>query len=83
MAQSGIEVYWQRRRATVTQNRWNALHNHLDEGEHTCHVLGLFQVANEDEVTPYFICEMNDGRCIYAEPTQVRFIDTDEKGEIV
>lgn len=78
-----IEVYQQRRRATVTQNKWSAAHNNLKEGTHTCHVLGLFQVENDVEVNPYFICEMDDGRCIYAEPTQVRFIDTDDKGEIV
>ena len=83
---SGIEISIQmpRRRAEVTQDKHQAIYNKLDEGVHPCHVLGLFQCNDGDEdVNPYFICELNDGRCIYASPGQVRFVDTDEEGEML
>ena len=83
MADMDITIKWQRRRAIVTQNTHQAIYNKLTEGEHPCYVFGLFQVAEEDEVQPYFICELNDGRCIYASPEQIRFVDTDEEGEIL
>ena len=73
-----VNVAWQRRRAEVTQNVQQATFNKLEVGTHPCHVLGLYQVADEDDVQPYFVCEMDDGRTIYAKPTQVRFLDTTE-----
>ena len=78
-----ISFSWQHRRATIVLNAHQAAYNKLPSGTHLCHILGLFQVADEEDVNPYFICEMNDGRCIYADPTQVCFIDTDENGEII
>ena len=73
-----ITIMWQRRRAEVTQNTNQAAYNKLAEGTHPCHVLGLFQVALDEDVQPYFVCELDDGRNIYADPTQVRFLDTVE-----
>lgn len=79
-----IKIRMPRRRATVTQNASQAAFNKLTEGANQCHVLGLFQFSDgEEEVRPYFICELNDGRCIYADPIQVTFLDTDENGDIV
>lgn len=71
-----------RRSATVYVSRNAANFNNIEEGEHKCHVLGLFQVAQDEDVQPYFICELNSGQCIYADPVHVRFTDTVE-GEIV
>lgn len=71
-----MTIKWQRRRAEVTQNAFNARFNKVEEGVHPCHVLGLFQVVEDEGAQPYFVCELDDGRNIYAEPTQVRFLDT-------
>lgn len=71
-----IKVEMPRRSAEVTQNAQQAAFNNVEIGIHKCHVLGIFQVAEDEEVQPYFICEMDDGRNIYATPPQVRFLDT-------
>ena len=78
MAGIDITIKWQRRRAEVTQNSSQAAYNKLEEGTHLCHVLGLFQVDEGEDIQPYFICELDDGRNIYALPPQVRFLDTTE-----
>ena len=78
-----IQVVLQRRRAEVTFDKTRANYHKVEEGVHPCHVLGLFQCNDGDtDVNPYFICEMNDGRNIYMPPECVRFVDTDEEGEI-
>lgn len=77
MAGIDIVVKMPRRSAEVKQDSMQAAYNKLTEGVHPCHVLGLFQCNDGDEdVNPYFVCELNDGRCICAAPNQVRFLDT-------
>ena len=73
-----ITVEMPRRRAEVTQNPSQAIYNNVKVGTHPCHVLGLFQVADGEDVQPYFVCELDDGHNIYAAPPQVRFLDTAE-----
>ena len=51
--------------------------------EYNVHVLGLFQIRNEDETDAYFVVELEDGRCIYTVPTNIRFTDTGRGDENV
>lgn len=37
--------------------------------------LGLYQVTDGDEAGPYFIIELEDGRCRYAAPDEIQFVD--------
>lgn len=82
--QGTITVEMPRRRAIVNISDAAARFNKIEAGTHECHVLGLFQYDNhEDETAPYFICELHNGQNIYADPLCVRFVDTDENGEII
>ena len=79
-----MQMMMPRRLATVEVSSEAASYNEIEEGTHECHVLGLFQYSDGDtEVRPYFICELHSGQCIYADPKNVRFVDTDERGEII
>lgn len=78
MASIDMTIKWQRRCAEVTLNPCQASYNKLEVGTHKCHVLGLFQVADGEDVQPYFVCELDTGCNIYAAPPQVRFLDTTE-----
>lgn len=83
LADISIKVELPRRRATVEVRADAAAFNKIEAGVHECHVLGLFQYSNgDDEIAPYFICELHSGQNIYADPLNVRFVDTDEEGEI-
>ena len=42
-------------------------------------VLGLFQVADGDDVEPYFVIELGDGRVCYAGVTEIQFADIGER----
>lgn len=44
-----------------------------------CHVLGLYQVTDEDDVNPYFVIELSDGKCTYASPEQIMFVKEADK----
>lgn len=41
--------------------------------------LGLFQVADGDDIGPYFVIELGDGRVYYANVTEIRFADVGER----
>lgn len=81
-----IKMQMPRRRASVVVSRAMASFNNIPEGDYECHVLGLFQVGGVDcgeDVQPYFICELRSGQNIYADPCYVKFLDTDDYGNIV
>ena len=79
-----MQIVMPRRRATVNVSTNAAKFNNIEPGTHECHVLGLFQYDDGcGETCPYFICELHSGQNIYADPLDVRFVDTDEKGEII
>lgn len=82
--QGKITVEMPRRRATVTVSEASARFDKIEPGTHDCHVLGIFQ-CNDGmaDVQPYFVCELHSGQNIYADPRSVRFVDTDENGEII
>ena len=42
-----------------------------------CYVHGCYQVDDGEDVNPYFVIELEDGRCTYAAPENIQFI----KGE--
>lgn len=48
-----------------------------------CHVLGLFQISEDCESIPAFVCEFNNGTVLALFVECVRFVDTDERGEII
>lgn len=79
-----ITVAWPRRRATVEVSEHAAAYNKISVGTHECHVLGIYQYSDgDDEVAPYALCELHSGQVIYADPAKVRFVDTDENGNII
>lgn len=79
-----ITVEMPRRRATVEVSEHAAAFNKIESGVHACHVLGIYQCADgEEDVAPYALCELHSGQIIYADPIKVRFVDTDENGNII
>jgi len=72
-----VNVTMQRRSATVNLTPWWASRVGLPAGATKCHVLGLFQVTDEDNLSyPAFVCELDDGQVTCASADDVTFTDT-------
>lgn len=79
-----IQVVLHRRRAIATVNANIAKHYNLSEGEQACFVLATSPEGDlEQGICPVFICEFTNGRVVNLPTECVRFIDTDERGEII
>lgn len=76
-----MTISQQRRRAEVTITSYYARRLNIPEGTIPCHVLGIFQSANDDGACPVAVCELSDGRMFDPLVGTVRFTDTIE-GEI-
>lgn len=73
-----MEIVWQRRRAIYTPvcNRPSL---GLEKGvEYRCRVWGCYQVADGEDINPYFVIELENGRCTHAAPEQIVFTEEDE-----
>lgn len=44
-----------------------------------CMTFGCYQVCDGDDVNPYFVLELESGRCTYALPEHIQFIKEDEE----
>ena len=74
---ASLTIGWETRPAmfTIKSNAVAMSHNLPKDSEHKVYVHGLIQYKDEDSADAYFICEFEDGRCFYADPRYIRFID--------
>lgn len=78
MAGLDITVSMPHRSAEVTVNAYWANKLNIEAGVVPCHILGLFQTAEDTNCAyPVFVCELNDGRVIEVATSDVRFTDTE------
>ena len=77
-----IKVEAPRRRAIANLNSYVAKHHNKPEGEQECFVLATLPWSNGCDAEPVFVCEFSDGSVINIATESVRFVDTDEEGEI-
>ena len=78
-----IAVVFKRRRAEINVNKFVAKRYDIPEGLTPCFVHGAMPEQDCDMVVPVFVCELFDGRVINVYTEQVRFTDTDERGEVI
>lgn len=80
MAGIDVKVIWKTRKAIYRPNKWRAKHMEVPEGA-ALNVLvhGVFQCSDDDGHLPYFVVELENGRCHYADITEVQFTDTEEE----
>ena len=82
MANLEMQIKWQRRRAIYT-SPYGQPKIGIKKGDKVeCNVWGLFQVSDGEDVNPYFVVELADGRCTYVAPEDLKFIEDDEGNEI-
>ena len=77
MGNLSMEVTMPRRSAEVDIGAYWHKKLSIDMGITPCHVLGLFQENDGEGCYPVFVCELNDGRVLTAETSEVRFTDTE------
>ena len=77
MSKLFMEVTMPRRSAEVDIGAYWHKKLGIDMGITPCHVLGLFQENDGEGCYPVFVCELNDGRVLTAETSEVRFTDTE------
>lgn len=79
MAKWEMNLVWPRRRAIYTPlvDRPSL---DLTAGEAVmCRVWGCYQVNDGEDVNPYFVIELENGKCTYAAPEQIQFIKEDDE----
>jgi hypothetical protein len=42
-------------------------------------VYGCYQVNDGEDINPYFVVELEDGRCTYAAPEHIQFIKEEDE----
>lgn len=68
------------RPAHYRPNKYAAMRMGVAEGSKlNVEVLGLFQINDGDDIEPYFVVELGDGRVYYAHVTEIQFADTGER----
>lgn len=77
MATWEMNINLPRRRAIIIVNEAISVVYDIEQGEHECFVLGLFQ----DNNAPVFVCELNDGKVVNIYTEYVRFLDKPEEAE--
>lgn len=79
MAKWDLEMAWQRRLAIYTP-LVDRPHLGVEAGVGIkCRVWGCYQVAEDGDVNPYFVIELENGRCTYAAVDQIQFIRRDDE----
>ena len=74
-----MEMVWQRRSAIYTPVINRPSLNLTRYVPVKCLVWGCFQVADGEDVNPYFVVELESGMCTYAGIEQVRFIEEEDE----
>lgn len=75
-----ISCNLEQRKALYWPSDFNAMKYNLSTTEPTVvGVFGIFQVAEEEDVDAYFVVELPNGMCCYANVTQIQFIEKKEE----
>lgn len=70
-----IEMRYERRKAQFIAKHHHKVKFGYQIGEVVkVDVFGLFQCSDEDGAQPYFVCELDNGKCIYLMPEDIQFI---------
>lgn len=79
MAGINMEIVWQRRRA-IYRPRINRPQLGIEKGtEVPCRVWGCYQVNDGEDVNPYFVVELENGRCTHVSPEDIQFIKEEDE----
>lgn len=74
-----IEIKHERRRATYTPLVDRPALGLVKNTPVNCRVWGCYQVHDGEDVNPYFVIELDNGRCTHASPEQIQFIKEDDE----
>ena len=70
-----VSVNLATRPALYTPNKYRAAALKVEEGAVlNVEVFGLFQVASDEDTDAYFVVELPDGSCTYANVTEIKFV---------
>ena len=75
-----MEIVWQRRGAIYTPCVDRPALGLEKDKEYFCRVHGCYQVNDGEDVNPYFVIELESGRCTHASPEEIQFLK--EVGEV-
>ena len=81
-----IRIQMPRRRARAYVDEETSVFYNIEQGYKECYVLGMSELTHMSgpkRTEPVFVCEFPDGKVINIHTEWVKFLDTDEKGEIV
>lgn len=79
MASTQIDIVWQRRRAIYTPLVDRPALGLTKGTPVNCRVWGCYQVHDGEDVNPYFVIELESGRCTHASPEQIQFVKEDDE----
>ena len=69
-----IEMKWERRPVAFVP-RYDSEKLGYKRGEPvTAYALGLFQCSDDDSANPYFVVELENGKCTYVAPEDIQFL---------
>lgn len=74
MASWEINMNLPRRAAMAKVGQYAATKLGIEQGMHSCHVLGLFQEADGDSACPVFVCEFENGMVYNCMTEDVQFV---------
>lgn len=77
MAFGEIKIVQQRRRAIYTPKIDRPALGLSKGVEVHCRVFGCYQVNDGEDINPYFVVELESGRCTHVAPEDIRFIEFD------
>lgn len=73
-----MNIVWHRRRAIYTPLVDRPKLGLVKGVPVECRVWGCYQVSDGDDINPYFVIELNSGRCTHASPEQIQFVEEDD-----
>lgn len=79
MAGLGMEIVWERRRAIYTPLVDRPALGLTQGIAVECRVWGCYQVHDGEDINPYFVIELENGRCTHASPEQIQFVKEDDE----
>lgn len=79
MTLSNIEIVYQRRRAIYRPRVDRPALGIVKGTEVKCYVHGCYQVNNGEDINPYFVVELENGRCTHVAPEDLQFIKEEDE----